>query len=69
MENKVYIIDRCDYLVEAFFKNHFPECEVEDGERILHLSGKSYDIIMLEPFGIPTQRDLQFYILKEYIKS
>ena len=51
------------------FKYHFPECEVEDGERILHLSGKSYDIIMLEPFGIPTQLDLQFYIIKEYNKS
>lgn len=65
MTNTVYIINRCDYLVDAFFREFIPGCEVED-DCVLKLDGKEYDIVLMDVVGLDVQRDLQFYTLVEY---
>lgn len=61
--NTVFIINRCEYLVDAFFESTFPGSKVEDG-CVAIIDGMTYDIVQKEPVGIPVQRDLQFYILE-----
>jgi hypothetical protein len=65
MTNTVYVINRCDYLPEAFFEQFIPGCVVEDG-CVVKFEGKEYDMVLMDVVGIDVQRDLQFYTLVEY---
>lgn len=67
MENeKVFIVDRCEFLLDAFFKTIYPTSFVEDGY-FLNIDGIQYNIEKLDPVGMDVQRDLEFYILKKVI--
>jgi hypothetical protein len=65
IKETIFIINRCDYTVEEFFKQTLPGCEVEDGCVVKH-EGLEYSIMPYQPVGIPVQRDLQFYVLEEW---
>lgn len=63
----IFIIDRCTYTPEEFFKNTLPGCSVEDGY-IVNYNDMTYEMVKYNPVGILVQRDLQFYTLELNIK-
>jgi hypothetical protein len=67
MENKILLINRCDYLVESFCKEHFKGSELIDG-CVLIYNNKEYDLIRCEAIGMEVQRDIEIYRLSEYVE-
>jgi hypothetical protein len=66
MDNKILLINRCDYLIEDFCKEFFKGSEVIDGCVLLY-ENKEYDLIRCTPVGMAVQRDIQIYRLSESV--
>lgn len=64
MENKILLINRCDYSIEDFCKQFFVGSELIDSY-ILKYDNKEYELIRCNPIGMDVQRDVQIYRLSE----
>lgn len=64
MENKILLINRCDYLPEAFCKEFFKGSELIDNY-ILKYKDREYELVKCEPVGMILQRDIEMYKLIE----
>ena len=60
----VFVINRCEYLPEDFFKEMLPGSTVEDGCVLIH-NGNEYTIWPMGVSGIDVDIDLEFYTLEK----
>lgn len=61
MENKILLINRCEYLLEDFCKENFEGSELIDGY-ILKYNNKKYELARCEEVGIII-KDVEIYSL------
>lgn len=67
MENKVLIINRCEYTIKEFIDKFFKEYGLDDGYILYNvINGKDeYYLEKSDVVGVELQRDIEVYTLKK----